>query len=148
MIAKIFGHNCRTQQTYHWIVEVTKNYILKAEYTMGKNGWMLWALQMYHIILFWSMLSQAYYVIVDCGVSESWYGIEVVYWINAIYKRFLFQLITTVQLTGSKWYDTHMEIRYTNSTANVSLSRQFQKNLSNTARKHRVINQEKNAKLN
>ena len=53
-----------------------------------------------------SMLSQAFYVIIYRGISAPVCGREVLYLINSINKSFLFKLISTVQVTGTKVYDT------------------------------------------
>ena len=53
-----------------------------------------------------SMLSQAFYVIVDRGISAPENGREVVDGLNAIGKSFLSQLMANVQLPGAKGYDT------------------------------------------
>ena len=49
-----------------------------------------------------SMLTQKFYVIIDGGISALVHGREVLYGLNSIVKRFLFQLISTVKLTGDK----------------------------------------------
>ena len=53
-----------------------------------------------------SMLSQAFSVIIYRGISAPGYVREVVDGVNAIYKSFIFQLMSTVQLEGTKGYDT------------------------------------------
>ena len=66
--------------------------------------------------------------------------------LNATYTSFLFELMSTVQLSDSKEYDTHILMHSTTSTADVSLVREFKKHLSNTACKYGAINEEKNKK--
>ena len=53
-----------------------------------------------------SMLSQAVSVNIDCNISASLNGIEVLDGLNNINKRFLFQLMSTVKLPGVRGYDT------------------------------------------
>ena len=53
-----------------------------------------------------SILSQAFYVIIDHGISATGYGRELLDGLNAIEKMFFFQLISTVQLPGAKSHDT------------------------------------------
>ena len=48
------------------------------------------------------MLSQDVSVSVDHGISATGHGRELLYILNAIEKSFLFQLMSTVQLTGAK----------------------------------------------
>ena len=55
-------------------------------------------------------LSQAFYVIIDRGISAPVHGKEVVDIMNDIEKSFLFRLISKVQLPGAKSYDTRMFI--------------------------------------
>ena len=68
------------------------------------------------------MLSQAFYVIFDRGISSPRHGREVVDGLNAIEKRFLFQLMSTLQLPGAEGYDTQMVINTVTRTYHVSFS--------------------------
>ena len=52
--------------------------------------------------------------------------------LNATDKQFIFQLMTTLQLTGSKDYDTHMEMHSAIHKSNFGLTQEFQKYLLNT----------------
>ena len=52
------------------------------------------------------MLSQAFSVIIDCGISAPVHVRDLVYGINDIDRIFLFQLMSTMQLPGAKSYDT------------------------------------------
>ena len=72
-----------------------------------------------------SMLSQAFSVIIYCGISASGNDREVADRFNAIDKRFIFQLILTVQLTGAKGYSTHMIMHTGTRTSCVSLAREL-----------------------
>ena len=47
-----------------------------------------------------SVLYQRHSVIFDWGISAPEHGKEVVDGLNAIYKRYIYQLISTVQLPG------------------------------------------------
>ena len=90
-----------------------------------------------------AMLSQAYNVKDWPWFIVTGHGREVVDGLNATYRKFLFQLMSTVKLTGKKGYDTQMVMLYETSTAAVSLVQEFQKNLSNASRKHGMIDQGK-----
>ena len=90
-----------------------------------------------------SMFSRAFSVIIYRGISTPGHGIEVVDVLNDIYKRFLFQSISTLQLPGKKGYDTRMIMQTGTHTPGVSLSSEFQKHLSTVARKHGGIDQGK-----
>ena len=54
------------------------------------------------------MLSHSFYVIIYCGISAPGNGKQVVDGLNTIYKRFLIQLIPTVQMLGENNYYTQM----------------------------------------
>ena len=90
-----------------------------------------------------SMLSQAFSIIVDHGIRVPGNDREVLDGINVIVKRFLFQLMSTVQLPSAKHYDTKIVIHNGTHTYDVSLARYFQKHLSNAAHKRGVVNQGK-----
>ena len=47
-----------------------------------------------------SVMLQCYSVIIDLGISAPGHGKEVVDGINSIYKHYMYQLMTTVQLPG------------------------------------------------
>ena len=91
-----------------------------------------------------SMLLQEYSIIIDHGISVLGHGREVVDDLNAIEKRFILQLMSTVQLPSGKRYHKQMVIYTGTCTSNGSFSREFQKYLSTAALKHGVIYQGKN----
>ena len=82
----------------------------------------------------------------DQGISEPEHGKEVVDGINAIDKRFMHQLMSTVQLPGSKRFDKQILINYCKQKKDVSLAKELQQHLSNDDRKHGVIDQGKDRK--
>ena len=90
-----------------------------------------------------SMLEQDFSVIIDSGISEIVYGRKVVDGLNVIYKKFRFQFMSTVKLMGTKCYNTQMVMHTGTCKSDVSLDSGFQKHLSTSARKHRVIDQGK-----
>ena len=47
-----------------------------------------------------SVMSQCYSVIIDRGISSPGHGKEFVYLLNAVDKRYIYQLISNVQLHG------------------------------------------------
>ena len=47
-----------------------------------------------------SVMSQCYWVIIDCGISEPGHGKDLVDAINSIYKCYIYQLMSNVQLPG------------------------------------------------
>ena len=50
-------------------------------------------------------MSPCYSIIIDCGISEPEHGKEVVYGLNAVDKRYIYQLMYKVQLPGSDIFD-------------------------------------------
>ena len=93
-----------------------------------------------------SIWSQAFSVIIYLVISVLGDGREVVYGPNSTKKRFLLQLMSTVQLPGANIYYTQMVSHTETPTSDVSFAREFQKHLSTEAHKHRVIDQGKNKK--
>ena len=69
------------------------------------------------------MLEHAYIIIFYHSVEPQGHKREVVDGFNAIYKRFLYILITTVQFPGEAWYDTHMSIYTPILNKDTSLAR-------------------------
>ena len=57
-----------------------------------------------------SVLSQRHSIIFDQGISAPGHGKEVVDGLNAIYKRYMHQLMYTVQLPGSKIFERQILI--------------------------------------
>ena len=53
-------------------------------------------------------MAQCYSVIIDCGISAPGYVKEVVGGLNGIYKRYIYQLMSHVQLPGSKIFDSQI----------------------------------------
>ena len=47
------------------------------------------------------VMPQCYYIRTDRGISEPGHGKEVVYVLNAVGKSYIYQLMSTVKLTGS-----------------------------------------------
>ena len=82
-------------------------------------------LQMCHRINFLSMLSQAFNIIIDKLVSAPAHGREVVDCLNTTEKRFIFRLMSTVQIPGAKGYNTQDLIHSEPSTADVILACEF-----------------------
>ena len=89
------------------------------------------------------MLSQAFYVIINRGIISPVHDREVVYFLNAIEKSFIFQLMLTVKMTGAKVYDTQMVMHTGTCTSDLSFSRKKLKHLSHSTHKHGVICQVK-----
>ena len=70
-----------------------------------------------------SIRSQCYSVIIDCGISAPVHGKEVVVVINAIDKRYIYQLMSNVQLLGSKLFDLRIIMHSFTQNNDVSLAK-------------------------
>ena len=59
----------------------------------------------------------------------------------------MYQLMSTVQITGSKIFDKQIIIHSCTHKKDVSLAKELQKHISNDDRKHGVIDQGKDRKM-
>ena len=57
-----------------------------------------------------SVMSQTYSIIIDRGISAPGHGKEVVDGINDVDKRYIYQLMSKVQLSGSIRFDSQIKI--------------------------------------
>ena len=77
-----------------------------------------------------SVLSQFHSIIFYWGISAHGYGKEVVDGLNAIEKRCIYQLMSNVQLTGSRTFDSHILMHSCTPKKDLILDKEFQKHLS------------------
>ena len=70
-------------------------------------------------------MSQCYSIIIDQGISESVHGKELVYGLNAIDKHYIYQLMSNIQLPGSKIFDWQILIHSCTENNDVSLAKEF-----------------------
>ena len=70
-----------------------------------------------------SIMSQRYSVIIDWSISAPGHGKEVVYGLNAVDKCYIYQLMSNVQLPGSKRFDSQMQIHTDKQNNDVSLAK-------------------------
>ena len=89
------------------------------------------------------VMSQCYSIIIYQGISSPGHGKEVVAGLNSVGNRYIYQLMSTVQLTGSKIFDFQMQIHIGNQTDDVSITRKFQQHLTKEHRKNGFIDQVK-----
>ena len=68
-------------------------------------------------------MSQCYSIIIYRGISAPGHGKEVVVGLNENDKRFIYQLMSNVQLPGSNRFDYHMQIHTGNQNNDVSLAK-------------------------
>ena len=90
-----------------------------------------------------SVLYQCYTIIIDLVISATGHVKEVFVILNAIDKRYIYQIISHVQLTGSKTFYLQILMHSCTHKNDVSLAKKFQKHLSKYHRKHGVIDQGK-----
>ena len=74
-------------------------------------------------IYFMSVLSQRHSIIFDQAISEPGYGKEVVDGINAIDKRYMYQLMSTVQLPVLFCFEKHILMHSCTSKKYVNLDK-------------------------
>ena len=88
-----------------------------------------------------SVMSQDYSIIIDCGISAPGHGKEVFDGINAVGKRYIYQLMSEVHLPGSIRFDSQIKIHTVTEKKDVSLAREFKDHLEGEHRKNGVIDQ-------
>ena len=86
------------------------------------------------------MLSHAYKILVCHSVGSPVNGKYVAYGLNATDKKFLTMLMITVKLPGTATNDSQMFMHTAISNTYISLSRVFQKHLSEPTCAHGFIN--------
>ena len=94
-----------------------------------------------------SVISQTYSLIIDRGISAPGHGKEVVDGLNAVDKRYIYQLMSKIQLSGSIRFDSQIKIHTSTEKKDVSLAMSFKDHLEGEHRKNGVIDQGKSIKL-
>ena len=90
-----------------------------------------------------SVLSQCHSIIINRGISAHVHGTEVVDGLNAIDKRYVYQLISTFKIPGLRIFDSQIIMHSCTPTNDVSMAKEFQKNLSKEHHKHGGFDQGK-----
>ena len=88
-------------------------------------------------------MSQTYSIIIDRGISETGNGKEVVDGLNAVDKRYIYQLMSKVQLPGSVRFDSQIKMHTGTENKDVSLAKEFKDHMEGEHRQNGVINQGK-----
>ena len=70
-----------------------------------------------------SVISQTYSLIIDWGINAPGNGKEVVDVLNAVYKRYIYQLMSKVQLPGSIRFDSQIKTHTGTEKKDVSLAK-------------------------
>ena len=73
-----------------------------------------------------SVMFQYYSVIINRGISELGHGKEVLDGINAIDKRYIYQLMFNVKLPGSIFFNSQILMNSCTQNNDESLSKEFQ----------------------
>ena len=72
-----------------------------------------------------SVMSQTYFIIIDRGIIAPGYGKEVVDGLNAVDKRYIYQLMSRVQLPGSIRFDSQIKMHTGTEKKDVNLAQEF-----------------------
>ena len=70
-----------------------------------------------------SVMYQCCSIIIDQGIIAHEHGKEVLDGLNAVDKRYIYQLMYNVQLTGSKIFDSQIKMNTRNQNNDVSLAK-------------------------
>ena len=74
-------------------------------------------------------MSQTYSIIIDRGISAPGHGKEVVDGLNAVDKRYIYQLISKVQLPGSVIFYSQIKMHTGTENKYVSLAHELKNHL-------------------
>ena len=94
-----------------------------------------------------SVMSQTYSIIIDRGISAHGHGKEVVDGLNDVDKRYIYQLMPKVQLTGSVRFESQINMHTGTENKYVSLYKEFKDHLEGEHRKNGVIDQGKSREI-
>ena len=92
-------------------------------------------------------MSQTYSIIIDRGISAPGNGKEVVDGLNAVDKRYIYQFMSKVQLSGSVRFDSQIKIHTGTENKDVSLAKEFKDHLEVEHRQNGVIDEGKSRKI-
>ena len=74
-------------------------------------------------------MSQTYSIIIDRVISAPGHVKEVVYGLNDVDNRYIYQLMSKVQLPGSIIFDSQIEIHTGTENKDVSLAQEIKEHL-------------------
>ena len=90
-----------------------------------------------------SVMSQTYSLIIDLGISEPGHGKEVVNGLNAVDKRYIYQLMSKGQLPGSIRFDSQIKMQTGTENKDASLAKEFKDHLEGEHCQNGVMDQGK-----
>ena len=93
------------------------------------------------------VMSQTYSIIIDRGISAPGNGKEVVDVLNAVDKRYIYQLMSKVQLPGSIRFDSQIKNRTGTEDKNESLAQELKNHPEEEHRPNGAIDQGKSRKI-
>ena len=94
-----------------------------------------------------SVMSQTYSIITDQGISAPGHGKEVVDVLNAVDKRYIYQLMSKVQLPGSIIFDSQIKMHTGTGNKDLGLAKEFKDHLDGEHRQNGVIYQGKSKNI-
>ena len=74
-------------------------------------------------------MSQCYYIIIDQDIIATGHDKEVVDGLNAVDKRYIYQLMSNVQLPGSVRFDSQIKMHTVTKKEDVILAKEFKDRL-------------------
>ena len=74
-------------------------------------------------------MSQTYSIIIDRGISTPGHGKEVLDWLNAVDKRYIYQLMSKVKIHGSVRFDSQIKMHTGTENKYVSSAKEFKDHL-------------------
>ena len=90
-----------------------------------------------------SVMSQCYSIIIDRDISTPRHDKEVVDGLNDVYSRYIYQLMSTVQLHVSRRFDSQIQMHTGTQKYYVSLAKELEEHLTKNYRKDGAIDQGK-----
>ena len=93
-----------------------------------------------------SVMSQTYSIIIDLRISAPGNGKEVFDGLSAVDKRYIYQLMSKVQLPWSVRFDSQIKMHTFTENNYVSLSKEFKDHLEEEHRQNGAIDQGKSGK--
>ena len=93
------------------------------------------------------VMSQTYSIIIDRGISAPRHGKEVIYGLNAVDKRCIYQLVSKVELPGSVIFDSQIKIHTGTENKYVILAKEFKDHLEGEHRQNGFTDQGTSRKI-
>ena len=90
---------------------------------MGKYSWLCREIYMCLSTIPHVSFSQCLSILIDRGISAPGYVKDDVDGINSIYKRYIYQLMSNVQIPGSRTFDSQILMHYCTAKKVVSMAK-------------------------